>query len=51
MARETDELKIAKIKKSYLAGEGTLSALARRFEVGERTVKRFSTEGNWDALK
>jgi len=51
MARKTDEITIAKIKKAYLAGEGTLAALALRFQVGERTVKRLSSEGNWDALK
>jgi hypothetical protein len=51
MARKTDELTIAKIKKAYLAGEGTLEALARRFGIGERTLKRYSADGNWEALK
>jgi hypothetical protein len=51
MARKTDELTIAKIKKAYLAGEGTLEVLARRFGIGERTLKRYSSEGNWEALR
>jgi len=51
MARKTDDLKIAQIKRAYLAGEGTLSALALRFGLGERTLKRFSAEGNWESLK
>ncbi|MCU0570495.1 MAG: hypothetical protein MUF49_28470 [Oculatellaceae cyanobacterium Prado106] len=51
MARKTDDLTIAKIKKAYLNGEGSLSELAKRFEVGERTVKRYSSEQNWESLK
>jgi hypothetical protein len=51
MARKTDELTIAKIKKAYLNGEGTLSDLAQRFKIGERTVKRYSSEQNWEGLR
>jgi hypothetical protein len=51
MARKTDELTIAKIKKAYLAGEGTLTTLAQRFKVGERTLKRYSSEQNWEGLR
>ncbi len=51
MAQKTDEVLIAKLKRAYLAGEGSLAALALRFHVGERTVKRLSSEGHWESLK
>jgi hypothetical protein len=51
MPQKTDELTLAKIKRAYLAGEGSLEALAKRFNVGERTVKRFASEQDWNALK
>jgi hypothetical protein len=51
MARKTDEILIASLKRAYLNGEGSLAALALRFHVGERTVKRLSSEGGWEALR
>jgi hypothetical protein len=51
MPQKTDELTLAKIKRAYLAGEGSLESLAERFGVGVRTIKRFASEQDWNALK
>lgn len=51
MSRKTDDVLIAKLKRAYLSGEGSLAALALRFQIGERTVKRLSSEGNWEGLR
>lgn len=51
MTQKLDEITIAKIKKAYIAGEGTLNDMAERYGVSGRTIKRYSKAGDWDALK
>jgi hypothetical protein len=50
-SNKIDELTIAKVRKAYVNGEGTLPELAKRFGIGERTIKRYSSEGDWESLK
>ncbi|MBW4516020.1 MAG: hypothetical protein KME11_12450 [Timaviella obliquedivisa GSE-PSE-MK23-08B] len=51
MAHKLDEVTLAKVKKSYVNNEGTLSQLAQRFGIGERTLKRYSSQQNWEGLR
>jgi len=51
MAHKLDEVTLAKVKKSYVNNEGTLSQLAQRFGIGERTLKHYSSQQNWEALR
>lgn len=41
----------AQVRRDYVAGGGSYATLARRYNISESTVKRWSREENWVALR
>lgn len=56
MADRVDDLTKLAIRKAYVAREGTMAAIAKRFGVSVGTIKRLKKDakennGDWDALR
>jgi hypothetical protein len=51
MGQKTDDLKIKRIKRDYLSGNGNLKTIAAKHGVSYPTAMRYKKAGNWDADK